>query len=114
MNELRARIALKQQKLLLKKIFNAVQLKQIEKWMAGNPTFDHFEAIRRLVEIGLETEPPLKLRTRIALKQQKVLLMMVFNPAQLKRIEKWMARDPTFDHFEAIRRLVEIGLEEHK
>jgi hypothetical protein len=44
---------------LMKKIFSAAQLKQINKWIVkqGDPALlDRYEAIRRLVELGLKAE----------------------------------------------------------
>jgi hypothetical protein len=41
----------------LKAIFNAAQLKLVDKWIsATDPTLDRPEAIRRLVEIGLKAK----------------------------------------------------------
>jgi hypothetical protein len=44
-----------QQDSLMKQIFSAVHLKQIDKWItqSGVPATDRPEAIRRLVELGL-------------------------------------------------------------
>ena len=43
---------------MLKTIFNAAQLKQIGKWIAGqaDPAIDRPEAIRRLVELGMKAK----------------------------------------------------------
>jgi hypothetical protein len=47
----------RQQDASLKSIFNAGQLRVIDKWIATNdPTLDRSEAIRRLVEIGLKAK----------------------------------------------------------
>jgi hypothetical protein len=48
-------------------------------------------------------------------KQQEDLLRSVFDKAQFKAIDKWIAKqnDPAIDRPEAIRRLVELGLEAH-
>jgi hypothetical protein len=44
--------------------------------------------------------------------QREAMLKTVFNPAQLKQIDKWISgqSDPAIDRSEAIRRLVELGL----
>ena len=41
----------------LKLIFNAAQLKLVDKWIStADPTLDRVEAIRRLVELGLKAK----------------------------------------------------------
>ncbi|MFL5238644.1 MAG: hypothetical protein ACJ8EL_13760 [Rhizomicrobium sp.] len=43
--------------------------------------------------------------------QRDNLLKFLFNSAQLKVVDKWIAtNDPTLDRSEAIRRLFELGL----
>jgi hypothetical protein len=47
-----------QQESMLKNVFSPAQLKQLDKWIAGqsDPAIDRPEAIRRLVEIGLKAK----------------------------------------------------------
>jgi hypothetical protein len=47
-----------QQEQMLKTIFSAAQLKQLDKWIAdqNDPAIDRPEAIRRLVELGLRAK----------------------------------------------------------
>jgi hypothetical protein len=41
----------------LKSIFNAAQLKLVDKWIsAADPTLERVEAVRRLVELGLRAK----------------------------------------------------------
>ena len=46
------------QQTMLKEIFDAAQLKQLDKWIKGqnDPAIDRPEAIRRLVELGLKAK----------------------------------------------------------
>jgi hypothetical protein len=50
MDEISAEILRSQRESLLKSIFNAAQLKQVDKWISqqGDPAIDRPEAIRRL------------------------------------------------------------------
>ena len=48
-----------QEQRMLKTIFSAAQLKHLDKWIAAqnDPAIDRLDAIRRLVELGLNMKP---------------------------------------------------------
>jgi L-2-hydroxyglutarate oxidase LhgO len=57
-NEMAQSMLQSQREAMLKTVFTAAHLKQVDKWIAGqpDPAIDRSEAIRRLVELGLKAK----------------------------------------------------------